>query len=62
MQVVVEPEDKELFKKSESIRMSYVLQVTGILRKRPKGTINESDVTKAITVNKLKEGGQSIKT
>ena len=42
MQVVVEPDDKELFKKSESIRMSYVLEVTGILRKRPKGTINES--------------------
>ena len=42
MQVVVEPDDKELFKKSESIRMSYVLEVKGILRKRPKGTINES--------------------
>ena len=42
MQVVVEPDDKELFKKSESIRMSYVLEVTGILRKRPEGTINES--------------------
>ena len=42
MQVVVEPDDKELFKKSESIRMSYVLEVTGILRERPKGTINES--------------------
>ena len=42
MQVVVEPDNKDLFKKSESIRMSYVLEVKGILRKRPKGTINES--------------------
>ena len=42
IQVVVEPEDQELFKKSESIRMSYVLEIIGELRKRPKGTINKS--------------------
>ena len=42
MQVVVEPDDKDLFKKSEFIRMSYVLEVKGILRKRPEGTINDS--------------------
>ena len=42
MQVVVEPDDEDLFKKSEFIRMSYVLEVKGILRNRPEGTINDS--------------------
>ena len=42
MQVVVEPDDQELFKKSESIRMSFVLEILGNLRKRPEGTVNEA--------------------
>ena len=42
IQVVVEPDDQALFKKSESIRMSFVLEITGSLRKRPEGTTNES--------------------
>tara|TARA_B100000575_G_scaffold294636_1_gene312469 strand:- start:5822 stop:7585 length:1764 start_codon:yes stop_codon:yes gene_type:complete len=42
MQVVVEPGDQELFKKSESIRMSFVLEILGNLRKRPEGTVNEA--------------------
>ena len=42
MQVVVEPDDEDLFQKSEFIRMSYVLEVKGILRNRPEGTINDS--------------------
>ena len=42
MQVVVEPDDQALFKKSESIRMSFVLEITGSLRKRPEGTVNAS--------------------
>ena len=42
MQVVVEPDDQALFKKSESIRMSFVLEITGSLRKRPEGTTTES--------------------
>ena len=42
MQVVVDPDDQALFKKSESIRMSFVLEITGSLRKRPEGTTNES--------------------
>ena len=42
MQVVVEPDDQALFKKSESIRMSFVLEIIGSLRKRPEGTVNES--------------------
>jgi aspartyl-tRNA synthetase len=42
MQVVVEPDDQGLFKKSETIRMSFVLEIIGNLRKRPDGTVNES--------------------
>ena len=42
MQVVVEPDDQELFKKSESIRMSFVLEILGNLRMRPEGTVNEA--------------------
>ena len=42
LQAVVEPDDQALFKKSESIRMSFVLEITGSLRKRPEGTTNES--------------------
>ena len=42
MQVVVEPDDQALFERSESIRMSFVLELTGSLRKRPEGTTNES--------------------
>ena len=42
MQVVVDPDDQALFKKSESIRLSFVLEITGSLRKRPEGTTNES--------------------
>lgn len=42
MQVVVEPDDQALFERSESIRMSFVLEITGSLRKRPEGTTNES--------------------
>jgi len=42
MQVVVEPDDQALFERSESIRMSFVLEINGSLRKRPEGTTNES--------------------
>ena len=42
IQVVVEPDDQALFERSESIRMSFVLEITGSLRKRPEGTTNES--------------------
>ena len=42
MQVVVEPDDQALFERSESIRMSFVLEITGSLRKRLEGTTNES--------------------
>lgn len=40
VQVVIAPENKEAFQVSESIRNEYVVQVKGLVRKRPEGTIN----------------------
>ncbi|PMP85881.1 MAG: aspartate--tRNA ligase [Thermodesulfobium narugense] len=40
LQVVVDSENKENFKKAEEIRSEYVVQITGELRKRPLGTEN----------------------
>jgi len=42
VQVVIAPEQKETFKKAESVRSEYVLQITGTVRKRPDGTINKN--------------------
>jgi aspartyl-tRNA synthetase len=39
-QVVSDPDRKETFATAEKIRNEYVLKVTGIVRKRPEGTIN----------------------
>ena len=60
IQVVVEPEDQELFKKSESIRMSYVLEIIGELRKRPEGTINKSLPSGELELNTKKVNILSI--
>ena len=38
--LVVNPEDKDLFSQAEKFRSEFVLSVTGIIRKRPEGTIN----------------------
>ena len=60
IQVVVEPKDQELFKKSESIRMSYVLEIIGELRKRPEGTINKSLPSGELELNTKKVNILSI--
>ena len=39
-QVVSDPERKETFATAEKIRNEYVLKVTGVVRRRPEGTIN----------------------
>lgn len=41
VQVVFDPDLEEEFQKAESVRNEYVLQVTGKVRHRPEGTINE---------------------
>src|SRR5437016_13122922 len=39
-QVVSDPDRKETFAIAEKIRNEYVLTVTGVVRRRPEGTIN----------------------
>ena len=41
-QVVFDPDIPDMFATAEQIRNEYVLQVTGIVRHRPEGTINEN--------------------
>ena len=41
-QVVFDPDTPEMFSTAERIRNEYVLEVTGIVRERPEGTINEN--------------------
>ena len=41
-QVVFDPDTPEIFSTAERIRNEYVLEVTGIVRERPEGTINEN--------------------
>lgn len=40
VQVVVNPENAPAFKLAESLRSEYVVQVSGIVRPRPEGTVN----------------------
>jgi aspartyl-tRNA synthetase len=40
VQVVCDPEHKEVFAKAEEIRNEYCLQVKGVVRARPEGTVN----------------------
>jgi aspartyl-tRNA synthetase len=50
-QVVFNPEtDKALFQKAEGLRDEYVVQVKGIVRERPEGTINKKIATGEIEV------------
>jgi len=40
VQAVVAPENKEIFKKAESLRSEFVVQLKGKVRHRPEGTVN----------------------
>ncbi len=40
VQIVFNPEQKDIFALAESVRSEYVLQVTGTVRHRPEGTVN----------------------
>lgn len=61
-QVVFNPDNKELFSVAESLRNEYVLQVTGVVKPRPEGTVNtdltsgevELHVSKMELINKSK--------
>ncbi len=49
-QVVFDPDSPETFKIAESVRSEYVLQVEGIVRERPEGTVNPNMSTGEIEV------------
>ena len=40
VQVVFDPENPDSFRQAEKIRSEYVLQVNGLVRERPEGTVN----------------------
>lgn len=42
VQVVCDPDRPEVFRIAESIRNEYCLRVTGVVRPRPEGTVNEN--------------------
>jgi aspartyl-tRNA synthetase len=50
VQVVYEPENHDIFMLAEKLRHEFVIQVSGIVRPRPAGMINENMVTGRIEV------------
>jgi aspartyl-tRNA synthetase len=50
VQVVFNPENKELFAQAEALRSEYVVQIKGKVRNRPAGTVNANLKTGAIEV------------
>ena len=51
LQVVVEPQNKEIFNIAESVRNEYVISVSGLVSARPEGTINSKMSTGEIELN-----------
>lgn len=49
-QVVIDPDTPSSFALAETVRSEYVLRITGKVRLRPKGTINEDMVTGRVEV------------
>ena len=49
-QIVIDPDTPESFSIAENVRSEYVLKVTGVVRERPKGTINEDMPTGSLEV------------
>ncbi|MGB0635774.1 MAG: aspartate--tRNA ligase [Gammaproteobacteria bacterium] len=49
-QVVIDPDTPSSFSLAETVRSEYVLRITGKVRLRPKGTINEDMVTGRVEV------------
>ena len=58
LQLVFDPENQDLFSTAEKIRSEFVISVTGILRERPQGTIN--DHMKTGEVELLVEKGEVL--
>ena len=51
LQVVVEPQNKEIFEIADSIRDEFVISVSGEINERPKGTVNKKMITGEIELN-----------
>ena len=58
LQLVFDPENKELFTTAEKIRSEFVLSVTGTIRERPEGTANDQMKTGAVEL--LVESGEVL--
>jgi len=50
VQVVVDPDAADIFAIAESVRSEYVLQITGLVRHRPEGTVNTTMHSGAIKI------------
>ena len=50
LQVVYDPDIEDVFARAERVRNEYVLKVTGIVRHRPEGTVNENMFTGKVEV------------
>lgn len=50
VQVVFEPENKDIFENAESLRNEFVIEVTGLVRGRPEGMINPNMSTGHIEI------------
>jgi aspartyl-tRNA synthetase len=50
LQVVFDPDRESIFAEAERIRSEFVLRVTGVVRERPAGTINENMATGHVEV------------
>ena len=45
LQVVIEPEERKIFETAEKVKNEFVIEVSGVIRKRPKGTANQKMTT-----------------
>ena len=50
VQVVFDPDDKDMFKKAETIRNEHILRISGKVRNRPEGMLNENITSGKIEV------------
>lgn len=50
LQVVYEPENKDTFAIAEKLRSEFVVKITGLVRRRPEGMVNDRMATGAIEV------------
>ena len=50
VQIVFQPEEKEIFVQAEHLRSEYVLSVKGLVRNRPEGTVNPNMYTGKVEI------------